>query len=156
MNIRLTARIILLNNEDKCMLLKFVEPQRSFWLTPGGKIEEGETPFQAAQRELHEETGITSAEFVTPHSWYGEGISLLHGVPTFFKEHYFLARVYTSDVSSAYLNPDEKEIIKEYKWWDLAALMQCNEPLYPTGLVDILSPIVIKKIQPLGTTTIMY
>lgn len=39
-------------------------PGRRFaglWEWPGGKIEPGESPAQAAVRELHEETGITAA-----------------------------------------------------------------------------------------------
>lgn len=34
------------------------------WQMPQGGIDEGETPFQAALRELYEETNVTSVEFV--------------------------------------------------------------------------------------------
>ena len=36
------------------------------WLQPGGHIEPGEHPIQAALREVNEETGLTS----TVHSWH--------------------------------------------------------------------------------------
>ena len=156
MNQRHTARIVLLNNENKIILLKFVEPNRSFWLTPGGKIEQGETPLQAARRELYEETGITAAEFALPHSWYYEGITPLHGVPTLFKEHIFLARTYTLQTTSAYLNEDEKEIISEYKWWDLNALIASREIFYPQGLAAALKPVVYHNSLPSGTIILTH
>lgn len=35
---------------------------RDFWQTPGGKVDPGETPDEAAVRELREETGFDSDE----------------------------------------------------------------------------------------------
>jgi 8-oxo-dGTP pyrophosphatase MutT (NUDIX family) len=151
MDIRLTARVVLLNHENQIMLLKFVEPHRTFWLTPGGKIEDNESPLEAARRELFEETGVSAAEFVTPHSWYCEGIGMCHGSPTFFKHYFFLARVQSSEISTVHLNCDEKEIIQEYRWWDLDDLISSNESFYPNGLFKALEPLVYQNKVPAGT-----
>jgi ADP-ribose pyrophosphatase YjhB (NUDIX family) len=37
------------------------EPNKGMWSLPGGKIESGESTMLAAQRELHEETGLMSS-----------------------------------------------------------------------------------------------
>ncbi|MFW9086986.1 NUDIX hydrolase [Pseudomonas sp. P2758] len=42
----------------------FVRKARSKWALPGGKIEPRETPFEAAMRELEEETGIVTDDLI--------------------------------------------------------------------------------------------
>ena len=49
--------------EGKVLLIK--HKKLGLWLAPGGHIDEGETPDEAALRELLEETGLT-ADFVVP------------------------------------------------------------------------------------------
>lgn len=44
---------------------------RDTWETQGGHIEDGETPFDAAKRELFEESGITDADIYPVCDYYG-------------------------------------------------------------------------------------
>ena len=59
---RETARVLLLDAQNRVFLLQtHFDPEVQLpprWLTPGGGIDPGETPRQAAARELFEETGL--------------------------------------------------------------------------------------------------
>jgi 8-oxo-dGTP pyrophosphatase MutT (NUDIX family) len=61
----------------KVLLLK--HKKLGLWLAPGGHIDEGETPDEAALRELKEEAGL-DAEFVVPKRGPdpGLGVEFLH------------------------------------------------------------------------------
>ena len=47
----------LLHN-NLILMVRHVEPTRSYWTLPGGGVEAGETPAEAAVREVYEETGL--------------------------------------------------------------------------------------------------
>jgi len=52
--------LVVVDPSDRVLLVKRnMEPQKGFWCLPGGFMELGETPEQAALRELKEETGLS-------------------------------------------------------------------------------------------------
>ncbi len=59
-NPREAARLIVLDPDNRVFLLNAhdpAEPERTWWFTPGGGIDDGETAREAAVRELREEVG---------------------------------------------------------------------------------------------------
>jgi 8-oxo-dGTP pyrophosphatase MutT (NUDIX family) len=56
------ARVLCLDGGGRLLLMKWRDPfdGHDTWEPPGGGIEEGETPRQAAARELREEAGIVA------------------------------------------------------------------------------------------------
>jgi len=53
----LQAGRVLLVQRDK-------EPLSGFWVAPGGKVEPGESPYEAGVRELREETGLQAEKLI--------------------------------------------------------------------------------------------
>jgi len=100
--------ILLLHRKDK----------KNFWQSVTGSIEEGESPVNAAKRELLEETGIDHQEFllldwkfsqqyeIFPHWRYRYEPNVTHNI-----EHVFSVELPEKIIVN--LEPSEH---KEYKW----------------------------------------
>jgi putative (di)nucleoside polyphosphate hydrolase len=56
--------IVVLNNENKVFVAKRIDNPKNFWQMPQGGIDRGENFYEAALRELKEETSIVSVELV--------------------------------------------------------------------------------------------
>ena len=51
-------------------LVLLVSQHGTSWSLPKGHLEDGESPLEAARREIHEETGVTRLELVRPLGSY--------------------------------------------------------------------------------------
>ena len=56
--------IILLNDENKVFVAKRIDNPKNFWQMPQGGIDEGEDYYEAALRELKEETSVVSVKLI--------------------------------------------------------------------------------------------
>lgn len=81
--VRRSVRAVLLDEDDRLVLIKRIKPgQMPYWTTPGGGLESTDVSLEAAlRRELHEELGAEADRFAQVFLFTapaGEGVSVQH------------------------------------------------------------------------------
>lgn len=135
---RRTARVILLDPQDRILLLKGRLPSDpaapGAWFTVGGGVEPGETLDEAARREILEETGFIVGS-ISDVLWRGEQVVKdRKGRSVLIKEAFMLARCAGGEPSREGWVALEREFVDDIRWWSLAELLDLTEPVYPPGL----------------------
>lgn len=144
---RVTARLLLLDPENRILLMKGRLPSDpgapGVWFTVGGGVEADETWREAAAREIVEETGFTDA--VIGEVLF-EAEQIHHdrkGRPVLIKESFMLARCAGGTPSRDGWQALEREFVDDVRWWTLAELRACDEPIYPVDLADRLAKYLV-------------
>ncbi len=142
--VRHTARILVLDEEGKVLLFRthwsrrVAEPR---WLTPGGGIDPGESPHQAAVRELHEETGLVVEQLGEPVWRERRPLPAGHE----FDETdatYFLLRTRRFEVTDEHWMPDEHDDILDIRWFSRSDLDDPAEVFDPEDVARILDAVL--------------
>tara|TARA_B100000029_G_C17354965_1_gene880363 strand:- start:217 stop:693 length:477 start_codon:yes stop_codon:yes gene_type:complete len=69
--LRIGVGIILLNNKNQVFVGKRIDNPKNFWQMPQGGTNQNENFFEAAKRELEEETGIKSIKLIKElNGWF--------------------------------------------------------------------------------------
>ncbi|WP_217708315.1 NUDIX hydrolase [Nonomuraea rhodomycinica] len=146
-------RILLVQHRyDGVIVVTGSQVRELFWVPPGGGLEGDEDFFQAARRELLEETGLTEVEW-GPCLWTLDADVRWGDEPLRVHERYFLARARGAEaVTRAHLEPDERQAIVEHRWWSLAELVaaEATETLRPVGLPGLLAEVLAVGGRPSG------
>jgi 8-oxo-dGTP pyrophosphatase MutT (NUDIX family) len=141
--IRNAARAIVLDPEDRVLLVRFRFPDRSVWATPGGGLEPDETHGEAIRRELVEEAGLEVAS-VGPAVWTRTHLWPDGAHWDGQHETYFLVRVGPFEPSPR-LTPTElaRELVVEIRWWTQEELAASDALFAPRRLPELLRELLV-------------
>jgi ADP-ribose pyrophosphatase YjhB (NUDIX family) len=152
----LCTMIYCLARDQVLLMRRNKEPNLGLWVAPGGKVEPGESPYDCAQRELGEETGLKTRGLL-----FRGLITLTSPRP----DWQWILFLYVATGLSGHLDGDRRE--GEFRWWSLrevhtlpmpqadkvffATIIDCAQPFYEATYVynanlDLVE--VVKHIPP--------
>ncbi len=139
---RVGGRVLLLNPAGEVLLIheRYDDGAGIHWITPGGGVEPGEDPAEAAARELVEEIGLRveipagqRPVLVTHRLWQGGGVTYPQ------RDHYYVVRVEQPvEIAPAALTDSEQAALLGFAWWNAAQLAQTDERVVPPELSQLL------------------
>ena len=123
---RHAVRAVLLTPQAEVLLIKFVAPQRQFWLTPGGGAESDESALQTLRRELREEIGRDDFE-IGPEIWRRTTSFSWNGNTRTQHERYFLVPTERFEPPEDMLDEAERRWFGGFRWWQVDDLHGSEE-----------------------------
>lgn len=138
---RKSARLLVINPEQRVLLFRFVHTQGAlagddYWATPGGGLEAGESFEAAAIRELREETGIVIEAVDESIAERRFPLVLPSGEEVLSVERYFIVQVAQRALSKAEWTANECEVIADHRWWSAEELRATTDTVWPQWLVS--------------------
>jgi 8-oxo-dGTP pyrophosphatase MutT (NUDIX family) len=142
LRLRQAARTIVLDPDDRILLVGFDYRGTTLWETPGGGLFENETHEQAARRELLEETGLELAE-LGPVVWTRTHVQAF-GDWDGQTDRFYFVRVPAFDPEPR-LTPEERraEGMTAVRWWELDALEAIDAILVPDRLPALVRELLL-------------
>lgn len=135
------VRVIILDEEEKVLMVKQSHEGKDIWMVPGGGIEDGENSKEAAVREVLEETGLEIR--VKSLLWHVEEVSPERGQRFV---NYFLAEVTGGELGLG-KDPEfdqENQVLREVRFLSKNEILKL-EKVHPAIMKDELWDVLQKK-----------
>lgn len=141
---RTTARVVLLDPADRVLLLHGYDPRTptlTWWYTPGGGMEPGETLHECALREVVEETGIRDLR-IGPLMWRRRADYPFAGRRYHSDEWFYLARTTVTETDTSGWTELERYSNTGLAWWTIPQVRETVETVYPADLGGLLAGVL--------------
>ncbi|MEU4548434.1 NUDIX domain-containing protein [Nonomuraea dietziae] len=142
---RPAARVVCLDRDERVLLMHWLDrvSRQEIWEPPGGGLDAGETPLEAARRELTEETGLPGDAVQDRWVAVDRDFTWL-GVHYVKVEPFYVARFDEARpaVDPGELTEEESEAFLGYGWFGAEELGSLPGHLDPPEL-----PEVIRKLR---------
>ena len=140
---RTAIRVLVQDADERVLLLQVRDTHRDdqliWWELPGGGIEDGETPADAAARELVEETGIVISPKDIPEArWHRDCTYRYRGLRILQHERIVSLRIKArAPVPTAHRRTTtELEDVIGHRWWTVAEIQASDERFFPGRLPE--------------------
>ncbi|AYY13473.1 NUDIX domain-containing protein [Actinobacteria bacterium YIM 96077] len=148
--VRRAARVIVVDGIGRVLLLQGFdvdEPDRTWWFTPGGGLDTGESERACAVRELFEETGLRldPQEIVGPVA--ARSVEFRYfGRECRQHEVLFFAALGAGETAVRMdgWTAVERASMSDLQWWDRDELSATSETIYPAALAEIVDDVLAR------------
>lgn len=132
---RTAVRVLLLDDADRVLLVRFWDGDKSWWCTPGGGVDANETDETAARRELREELGEADVR-LGPWIWTRRHAGVFRGLP--FDQ---VERIYVGHAAAFEPRPSEDALLEhglaDMRWWTADELSVSLSEFAPRRLPEL-------------------